>query len=79
MTVKLYTREHCSKCIDAKNYLNSRSISFEEESIDANNNRQNILEKYPSLTHLPVVFIDDQIIGGYEELCEYFERKRLEV
>lgn len=78
MNIKLYTREYCGMCIDTKNYLKARGIAFEEENIDENNNRQNILEKYPSLTHLPVIFVDDQIIGGQKELYEMFEKERME-
>lgn len=72
----LYTRENCSRCDKAKQVLLSLNKPFEEKNIDEY--KEVLLEKYPNLKQLPVVFYKDIMIGSDIELYEMFEKEKLE-
>lgn len=76
--IVLYTRESCQRCTEVKEFLNKKNISYEEKDIDAGVTRQTLLDQYPSLKELPVVFVDDIIIGGKTELFEMVENRKMD-
>lgn len=65
--IKIYTKDNCSYCVKAKQLLNSRSLPYEEVAITPEN-RNMILETYPAARTAPIIIIDDQYIGGYDQL-----------
>lgn len=70
MKVKVYTRTHCSYCVMAKNLLTARNIPFEEIDLT---DQQELRDKIARPHHwhtLPMIFIDDDFVGGFRELHE---------
>jgi Glutaredoxin and related proteins len=65
MKYTIYTREGCSNCDKTKQLLNEKNISFEEKDIDRY--KKVLLESYPSLRELPVIFCDGKLVS-YSEL-----------
>lgn len=76
MRIDLYTRPECSQCEKAKLLLNENNYGYTEHNIDSN--KHWLLQKYPSLKVLPVVFLDGIPIGGLEELKQYIVKESLE-
>ena len=77
MKVVIYTRNQCAQCEKAKRLLDRHNIAYEELSIDVHKKR--LLESFPNLKVLPVVFMNNVMIGSLFELEEYFEHERLEL
>ncbi len=69
--VKIITREDCSYCDNAKALLRSKNIEYEELHLGLDITREDVLEKYPTQKLLPVVLIEDELIGGYIELLDW--------
>lgn len=67
--VVLYTTEWCGFCIRAKMLLEQRGITFREVSLaDDPSFRETIYELGKQWT-VPLIVIDDEPIGGYQELA----------
>lgn len=67
--VKIYVKEWCPFCVRAKALLTHKNISFEEISIEGN---QELTEKLFSETGfrtVPQIFIGEECVGGYSELA----------
>jgi glutaredoxin 3 len=67
--VEIYTTSYCPFCIRAKALLKSKGIAFEE--IDVGDNpalREKMTQLAGGRRTVPEIFINGQIIGGYDEL-----------
>ena len=71
--VVLITRDECVYCDNAKALLKMNNIKFTEYHMGLDYTREEVLEKYPTQKTLPIVLINDELIGGYTEL---FDRLR---
>jgi glutaredoxin 3 len=67
--VQVYTTTYCPFCTRAKALLNNKGVAFEE--IDVTNDdqlRQKMVELAGGRRTVPEIFINDKIVGGYDEL-----------
>lgn len=71
----VWSKEHCPYCEMAKNLLKTRNIQFEERKIGEGWTREQLLEAVPGARTVPQIFIDDKLIGTYDQLKEYFNLK----
>jgi len=71
MKVVVWSKYHCPNCEQAKALLGQRSIPFEERKIGDGYTREELLEAVPNARTVPQIFIDEQLIGGFNELKEY--------
>jgi len=68
--VKIYTSAACGYCERAKKLLNSLGIKFEEVSVESNpEERARLIEEFNWMT-VPAIFINGELIGGYDELAK---------
>ena len=67
--IRLYTTEWCGYCVRAKVLLDTRGLAYEEVSLDDDPGfRQRVYDLGRRWT-VPLVTIDDEPIGGYDELA----------
>lgn len=67
--VDVYTTTYCPYCVRAKTLLKSKGIAFNE--IDVTNDealRAKMVEMSGGRRTVPEIFINDKIVGGYDEL-----------
>lgn len=67
--VKLYVKDWCPFCVRAKALLNSKSVPFEEISIEGNAEMAEDLFNKTGFRTVPQIFIGEECIGGYTELA----------
>ncbi|MSX02756.1 MAG: glutaredoxin 3 [Actinobacteria bacterium] len=66
--VVMYSSTPCPFCSQAKALLNAREIAFEEINLGMDaDGRAALLEKTGMMT-FPQIFIDDDLVGGFQEL-----------
>ena len=69
---KIYSTALCPFCERAKMLLNKRNITFEELRVDLD---QSLLREMLNVTNgaktVPQIFINDQYIGGFDDLTEF--------
>ena len=69
----IYSRNVCSYCVAAKNLLTSKNLDFIEKNIDQSPDFLNEMRQLaPTMRTVPVVFKNNELIGGYAELLNTF-------
>jgi len=66
--VVMYTTTYCPYCTAAKALLKGKSIPVEEINVDENEEKRTWLRETTGQMTVPQIFINDQSIGGYQEL-----------
>ncbi len=77
--VEIYTWQYCPFCIRAKSLLNKKNIEFIEYKIDGDElAREKMSERANGKRSLPQIFIDNNSIGGCDDLYSLEEENRLD-
>lgn len=71
MKAVVWSKYHCPYCDQAKALLESKGIEFEERKIGDGWTKEELLEAVPTARSVPQIFINDQLIGGFNELRKY--------
>ena len=67
--VELYTTTFCPFCTRAKSLLKSKGVQFIEIDVTEDAElRQKMVELSGGRRSVPEIFINDKIVGGYDEL-----------
>jgi glutaredoxin 3 len=67
--VELYTTTFCPYCVRAKSLLKSKGVDFIEIDVtDDAELRQKMVELSGGRRTVPEIFINGQIVGGYDDL-----------
>lgn len=66
-TVEMYTTLTCPSCIRAKRLLASKGVEVTE--IDVSMDRTEMIERADGRTTVPQIFINEQGIGGFDDLA----------
>jgi glutaredoxin 3 len=48
--------------------LKSRNIEFEERNVSQDWTREQLLEAVPNARTVPQIFLDEELVGGFNEL-----------
>ena len=77
--VEIYTKIYCGYCYRAKHLLESKGIEFTEYDITLGGpKRAEMLDRKPDAVTVPQIFIDDQGIGGSDELARLDREGKLD-
>ena len=77
--VEIYTWQYCPFCIRAKSLLEKKNINFTEYKIDGDNNaREKMSERANGRSSLPQIFINNEGIGGCDDLYELDKDNKLD-
>jgi glutaredoxin len=68
MKATVWSKYHCPYCDQAKALLTQKGISFEERKIGDGYTREELLEAVPTARTVPQIFLDGELIGGFNEL-----------
>lgn len=71
----IWSKENCPFCVQAKALLEMKGIEFEERNMNKDWTREQLLEAVPNARTVPQIFLDEELIGGFQELKKYFEAK----
>lgn len=70
MKAIIWSKYHCTFCDQAKALLKQKGIPYEERKIGDGYTREELLEAVPTARTVPQIFINDEYVGGYQELKE---------
>jgi glutaredoxin len=73
MKAVVWSKYHCPFCDQAKALLKQRGIEFEERKIGDGYTKEELLEAVPTARTVPQIFIDEQLIGGFNELKQHLQ------
>lgn len=70
MKAIVWSKDQCAFCDQAKNLLKVKGIEFEERKIGHGYTREELLEAVPTARTVPQIFLDGELVGGFNELKE---------
>lgn len=77
--IEIYTWRSCPFCVRAKALLNSKEVDFTEYAIDGDEvARRKMAERANGRRSLPQIFINDQHVGGCDDLYALESRGKLD-
>jgi glutaredoxin 3 len=71
--IVIYSSEHCPYCTWAKKLLQDKNLTFTEIRVDLDEKEREQMMSRSGRRTVPQIFIDDQHIGGYDDLCLFFK------
>ena len=77
--VEIYTWSSCPFCIQAKALLDHKSVDYTEYAIDGDEvARSEMAQRASGRRSLPQIFVNDQHIGGCDDLYALDAQSRLD-
>lgn len=76
MKVTVWSKTPCPICDQAKALLKQRGIDYEERNITEGAwTREQLLEAVPNARTVPQIFINEQLVGGFNELRTHLQNQ----
>ncbi|WP_116964129.1 glutaredoxin 3 [Fastidiosibacter lacustris] len=77
--IEIYTKPTCPYCIDAKALLTQKRVDFIEYDINARPElRHKMIDRASGRTTVPQIFINNQHIGGCDDLYALERQHKLD-
>lgn len=76
-SVKVYTTTFCGYCSAAKALLEQKGIDYEEINLSGDGERRIKVVKELGWRTVPIIVINDNVIGGYTELKALEDQDKL--
>lgn len=77
-SVKMFTKDPCPYCKNAKQLLTNLGVPFEEIDLTGDPQKLEALKKETGWKTVPMIFIGDKLVGGYMDLKALNESGQLE-
>jgi|TARA_B100001094_G_C18107179_1_gene759060 glutaredoxin len=71
--IEIYGKNPCPFCDRAKQLLDKEGHEYTYKLLGKDFNREQMMEKFPTARTFPQIVIDNENIGGYDNLCEYLD------
>jgi glutaredoxin len=68
MKAIVWSKDQCAFCEQAKGLLEMKGIEYEVRNISQDWTREQLLESVPTARSVPQIFLDDEYVGGFQEL-----------
>jgi glutaredoxin len=76
MTITIYSKNNCIYCNKAKALVKNLGLEYEEKKLEEFDSPQAMLEDIgKNVRQMPQIKINGELIGGYNQLVEYFNEK----
>jgi glutaredoxin 3 len=76
--IVMYTKDNCPYCDMAKELLSAKQASFQEIRIDLDEKQRDEMIRLSNRRTVPQIFINDQPIGGFDDLAELAKSGKLD-
>ena len=69
--IEIYTKADCGYCVAAKEFMKINNVEYTEHTIGVDLTREEFLERFPDVKTVPMIMVDGNNIGGYDNLLEH--------
>lgn len=73
MNVAVWSKPQCPYCDMAKRLLEQKGIAYTSVTLGEEFTRDDVVAKFPTARTFPIIEIDNEYIGGYNELRQKIE------
>lgn len=77
-TVVMYSTQQCPFCLAARMLLKKKGVAFEDIPVSDNAELRAAMEQRSGRRTVPQIFINDEPIGGFDELYAMDQRGELD-
>ena len=77
MTIKIFTKDFCPFCTNARKLLDEKKIAFEEVNVTQNEELLSELKERTGQKTIPIVFVNKSHLGGFDELQNHIAIQEL--
>jgi glutaredoxin 3 len=74
----IYSKDYCPYCVYAKQLLDNEGLSYKEIFVDQDPEQLKIMIERSGRRTVPQIFIDEQPIGGFDDLKKLKDSKQLQ-
>lgn len=67
--IVIYGNESCAYCAAARMLFTKKGLRFDDISVSDDKERLEEMERLSGSRSLPQIFINDHLVGGFDELC----------
>ena len=67
--ILIYGNESCAYCAAARMLFTKRGLRFDDIKISGDDELRKEMERLTGSRSVPQIFIDDRLVGGFDELC----------
>ena len=71
----IYSKPSCGYCLQARDLLEQNKLEFEYLTLGNHYSLQEFMELFPDTRTFPMIVKDGEVIGGYNDLCEYLKQQ----
>jgi glutaredoxin-like YruB-family protein len=64
--IKLYTRQWCGWCVDAKEYLKAHGIPFEEVDVGRDAAANEEMQRLSGQRYVPTIVVDGHVLANFD-------------
>ncbi len=78
--LKLYSREWCSWCIDAKDYLTQRGYKFQEIDVGQDRQAYEEMKELSDQTYVPTLVAGEEVLANFDtdQLDAFLKQHKIE-
>ena len=74
--ITVYTKQNCVYCVKAKALIKGLGLTFTEKKLEEFSSVDEMIKDIgKKVRAMPQIKIDDELVGGYNQLIEYFNNK----
>lgn len=70
MNIAVWSKPQCPYCDMAKRLLDQKGLEYTAVMLGEEFTREDVVAKFPNARTFPIIEIDNEYIGGYNELKE---------
>jgi glutaredoxin 3 len=75
--IKIYTKNYCPYCTQAKALLTSLGAEYEEVDVTSSPEVMEDLVEKTGLMTVPQIFLGEKLLGGYDDIAKLNEEGKL--
>lgn len=73
MKAVVWSKPGCPYCVMAQKLLENKGYEVDYRTIGFGWNMEQLFEAVPNVRTVPQIFLDNEYIGGYDNLVKHFE------
>jgi len=70
MKIEIYGKTSCPYCDNAKQVCDIRDLDYTYLQLGSDYQLEELQQKTPGFSTFPAVFVDDEFIGGFDQLVK---------
>lgn len=67
--IVIYGNASCAYCAAARMLFTKKGLRFDDIKVSDNDERRAEMERLSGSSSVPQIFINDHLVGGFDELC----------